>query len=433
MAKTSETRLIKIQVDAGKSTATLKKMSREMAGLNKGVRRIDKRMKSFGDSLRDAGQAFAGFAAAFGVREIARAIDEFQLLNDRIISLVGNAEEASSVMKGLATAAKFTNSSISGLAESYNRVSLAVSDLGVSSDAVLGLTTALQQTFRLSGSTIAEATGATIQLTQGLSAGALRGQELRSVLESNAVLSGLLAEKFGVARGQLIKLAESGAITAQKVFEILGDNFDSLNERAGKLGRTFEQSIIYVFDQFKLQLLAINKELNLSGGFSSAMDQFVDQFVNADNILRVFGAVTLPLIAGGISLVSKAILSNPLGAALSLLGFAIADLAYNWEKRTLQMKIAWLELKTFLEGANTEIKTGLNILDEFIKDMQLAASGIIPSIKETWNDLTTAVNGFTEGMIESSRQKGPLTPDQLTKMGEYQAIYRLTGAKAHRK
>ena len=163
------------------------------------------------------------------------------------------------------------------------------------------------------------------------------------------------------------------------------------------------------------------------------MDQFVDQFVNADNILRVFGAVTLPLIAGGISLVSKAILSNPLGAALSLLGFAIADLAYNWEKRTLQMKIAWLELKTFLEGANTEIKTGLNILDEFIKDMQLAASGIIPSIKETWNDLTTAVNGFTEGMIESSRQKGPLTPDQLTKMGEYQAIYRLTGAKAHRK
>ncbi|MCK5883233.1 MAG: tape measure protein, partial [Bacteriovoracaceae bacterium] len=182
MGQASKVRRIEIRWDV-KGEGHAKKTAQRLDS-------IGRSSKSTASSLGFMRNAFVGFLSLRGVMTLAKWSDSLQLLRDRISVFTGSVESANSAMKDLQSAAAYTKSSIAGLAESYNRIALATKDLGLSTDAILGSTVALQQTFRLSGSTLAEATASTIQLSQGLASGAVRGQELRSVLEANAVLGG---------------------------------------------------------------------------------------------------------------------------------------------------------------------------------------------------------------------------------------------------
>lgn len=356
MPSNTQTKHIKITTDV-KGAPDLKKTARQFGQMNRNI-------KKSSDSLGLLRNAFLSITAGFGVRELARASDEFQLLQDRITSFTGSADLAKNVFMDLSVAAKITKSSIAGLAEVYNRVALAVSDLGVSSDGILGTTLALQQSFRLSGSTMAEATGATIQLTQGLSAGALRGQELRSVLESNAVLSGLLAEKFNVARGQLIKLAETGAITSKKVFEVLADNFDQLNIKADSLGQTFEQSLTIGLDAVKLKIQELNKEFDLSGKFARGVEYFIDNFETIGKSAATLGSA-LATAAIGKRILSMAKNFNIVSAAVIAVASGITYLTATWETSSLKIEKYNLIIQNSILKAKKAINFG-PLRDKFL-------------------------------------------------------------------
>ena len=274
-----------------------------MGVLNKSVKQTAKGMGFLSNSLK-------GLFVGFGIREIVRLNDQFNLLRDRIAVFTGDAESAGVVFQKLAKNARETRTSVVGLAESYNRIALATQELGLSQDEILDVTRALQQTFRLSGSTIAEATAATIQLTQGLSSGQLRGQELRSVLEANAVFVNILSKELGIARGQLIKFAESGRITADVVLAGLRKNFQKLEEDASKLGTTIQQGLTAVFDSFVLTLNKVEKEVGVTSTLSKGL------IFLAENMETVLAVVTV--LAGSKGLVALINLVKDLNAALAL-------------------------------------------------------------------------------------------------------------------
>lgn len=277
---TKQRRVIRISVDTRNTDKEYRRLAQRVGKVNRQLKKQNNTIRSIGRGFssfkRAVGAASAVFAVLAGAKALAgltRVTDELSLLQDRINVFTGDAEKGAEVFEQLNESAFRTKTSVGALANVYNRVALATSDLNISSTAILGVTEALQQTFRLSGSTIAEATASTIQLTQGLSAGALRGQELRSVLEANAVLTGLLAKEFDVSRGQLIKLAETGAITSQRVFKVLGENFVELRNRAGKLNQTFEQSSVILKNELSIALKDFNEATGLSRKFADSINK----------------------------------------------------------------------------------------------------------------------------------------------------------------
>ena len=69
----------------------------------------------------------------------------------------------------------------------------------------------------LSGASASAASAAILQLTQGLSSGALRGEELNSVLEQTPMIAQSIADYLGVSTGEMRELASEGALTASVV------------------------------------------------------------------------------------------------------------------------------------------------------------------------------------------------------------------------
>lgn len=294
---------------------TLKGVSREM-------RRTSKDVNGLRNSMQAIQGVFAGIAgfsfAGLGFREITSMADSMQLLTDRIQVFEGEGANALEIMSGLRDIANRSKTSVDNMAITYNRLALSMTDVGIKGEALQGMALALQNTFRLSGSTIEESRASVVQLSQGLAAGAVRGQELRSVLEQNAVLGGLLVEKLNklyptleLTRGKLIKFGETGLITSQVVLETMLDNFDSLNNKADKLGQTFEQTLIVAMNNFKIKINEINKEFGISSKFAKAVAWLTGE--------------GLPLLVGGLTTIAVAIgvaaaAAFPWAAALGLIG-----------------------------------------------------------------------------------------------------------------
>lgn len=265
---------------------------------------------------------FATFAGV-GVSQITQAADSIQLLSDRINIFTGDSIEGARALDVLFQAADDTNTSIDSLAETFNRVALATQELGLTTNELIGFTATLQNTFRLSGASIAESSAAAIQLSQGLASGQLRGQELRSVLEQNAVIGQILAETLNTTRGNLIKFAESGKITSEVVLTALAANAEKLNEQAKGLGQTFGQTIIKALNRVKQNINDLNKRLKLNEKFAVAVGTLVE---NLDKLAIVLAGIGSVAVLTNINKLAGAfvLLANPLIAIGAAAGAIVA-------------------------------------------------------------------------------------------------------------
>jgi len=261
MAPQTQVRRIIVKYDT-QGDKDLKKITSSLASMNKEVKRSSDIMKSFQNAFTSiAGVSFLGF----GIGEVTNLLDSMQKLNDRLTNTEGSAEKATQTLGKLKDIANLTNSSVTDLATVYTRLNLALGDTGISTDGLLGLTLALQNSFRVSGSTASEATASVIQLSQGLASGQLRGQELRSVLEQNAVVGEILAKQLNITRGQLLKFAEKeGGIKAKDFLLALANNFERLNEKASNLTPTIREGLTKALNDFQFNLNEANKEFGIT-------------------------------------------------------------------------------------------------------------------------------------------------------------------------
>ena len=79
----------------------------------------------------------------------------------------------------------------------------------------------LNKQFALSGTGAQGIQAAMLQLTQAMSSGVLRGEELNSVLEQAPTIAQTIARHMGVTVGEMRELASQGRITSQVVKEAL--------------------------------------------------------------------------------------------------------------------------------------------------------------------------------------------------------------------
>lgn len=299
MAQERQLREIVIKVDGGKSASDLKAIANSMGGFQKSLKETSSSMTS----LRNI---FSGFFAAsifgFGVREIAGFSDSMQQLRDRIKVLSGPTENADAVMKSLLNTANKTKTSIDGLATVYSRLAGATTETKISSSLLLRLTELLQNTFRVSGATIQEATAVAVQYSQALASGQVRGQELRSILEGNAVASRILRKEFGP---DIFEKASKGMITAGDSLRALFKHENEVNDAAKDLGQTFEQSVNVALNEFKFALLSLNDSTGASQGFAIFIILVKDLITDFANALKYLGSF-MPDLSGFFSFIGSA-------------------------------------------------------------------------------------------------------------------------------
>lgn len=307
----TQVRTIVVKVDA-KGDADLKRISASLGQMNKEVKSLSTNV----DQLTSfAGGIFGASVLGFGIRELAQMADSITNLNSKLMIFTGSQQIANRAMAELVVIADQTRASLQDTSTSFIRIVTATQRMNLALDANLALTRTLQNSFRLSGSNATEAAGATIQFAQALSFGALRGQELRSVLSQNAVLSTALTKAISGTGKSIFQFAEEGRFTSKFLLEVLGKNMLDINSKAEGMAQTFENTTTKALNAFTLKISETNKALGLDKGFATTVNVATENLgTMAAALLALFG----PTIYAGISkLVALLSRINPYAAALT--------------------------------------------------------------------------------------------------------------------
>lgn len=350
------TKVIRVVVDTSGAPG-LRDIARQMGELNRSV-------ANAGKGFQAARSAVVGYFAAMRVGEVVNLADEMQLLFDRITMLSGSKEEATKALEGLMGAADRTKSSLSTLTAVYARMAATTKETGINTNALVRMTELLQTTFRLSGSSMQEAYGASVQLSQGFASGELRGQELRSVMEQNVALGQIMAETFKVGRGEIYKWAQTGQLTADKVMKALFDSGEMLDKKSSELGQTFGQTLTLAMNKVRYAIFKLNQEWGLNSKFAAGMEWVVRK---SDALIVAFGAISLialPAIAKAAAAAGTAIFAafGPVGLLLAGTSAAFVYLVEDMEEVTSAFVTAKKAVVDFM-GAATKGREWMRELD----------------------------------------------------------------------
>ncbi|MAD41138.1 MAG: hypothetical protein CL623_01955 [Arcobacter sp.] len=282
---------IRVRLDAGNTKAEIKSLNSEMKGLGS---TSDKTT----DSMRRLTSVAQAVASALAAAQIVKYADSWTTVNNRLNQATSSASEFVKAQKGVISIAQASATDLEGVASAYSRLAQATSELGLSQDQLLNVTSKLTLALKAGGATADETSSVMIQLAQGLGSGALQGDELRSILEASIPISKALAAEFGVNVGQLKTLGSQGLITADKVISAI----ENMDESALSFTKTFADGLTNVNNSLTVYVGEINESLGVTKTAGEALNSLANNIeVVGDGLIVVapiFGARLAGSIAG---------------------------------------------------------------------------------------------------------------------------------------
>lgn len=179
-------------------------------------------------------------------RGLAATADGYANVTAKLNLVSNGSKDLSRNMEQVFAISQRTYSSLDSTATLASRTQRALVSNGTdAADAMrqsLQLTETIQKAFAVSGATQAEAANAIVQLSQGLAAGALRGEEYNSVAEQGSRITQALAAHLGVTTGELRNMAKEGKITAEVLTQALSAQSSNIAAEFEKLPLTISRS-----------------------------------------------------------------------------------------------------------------------------------------------------------------------------------------------
>lgn len=195
-------------------------------------------------SLRLVGTALAAMGVSLSVKAVNDYADAWQNSTNQLKTVQKETESLSVTQDRLMAIANSSRASFEATASLYTRLTRSTESLNLTQAELIDLTETINKSFAVSGASANEATNAIIQLAQGLSAGALRGDEFNSVAEQSPILMQAIADSLKMTRGELREFASQGGITAEIVVKALQDASGQIDRTFSKMSATFEQNMV---------------------------------------------------------------------------------------------------------------------------------------------------------------------------------------------
>ena len=262
------------------------------------IKQFNKELKKTGDIGRKTRailtQVFGAIGIGLAIRQVAELSDVYQNFQNRLRIVTTGTADLSSVTKKLFEVANETRVSFAATAELFTRVAIATKGLGRTQEEVIAFTRTLNKAVILSGATAAEAKNGIIQLSQGLASGALRGDELRSVLEQLPAVADAIARSMGITRGELRKMGEAGKISADIII-------DAMAKAAKQIDIDFSTTIPTISGAFTILGNHVTELIGEFNAASGAAETFARAIIlvgeNIKTILKILAAVVIGFIA----------------------------------------------------------------------------------------------------------------------------------------
>jgi len=280
------------------------------AGIKQSEKSVDKFSKEGTKGVNNLKGAFIGLAGAIGIREIVNLADTFTTLNNRLLAVTSNTEEAAQSLALVNQVAARSRNDVGAVASLFSDIKLSTEDLGLSLQDVANVTETFSKALKISGADTAAADGAIRQFGQALASGVLRGDEFNSINEANSKFMGELAKALGVTRGELREMAAQGVLTADIMLQATDRMRGTIESDFAKTNATIGESFVLLRNSFVNFIGSISSGLGATesgAGAIATLAASIDRLAivinnNLQPLLKVTKALGLVFVAIGVLL-----------------------------------------------------------------------------------------------------------------------------------
>ena len=376
--------------------------------IEENIRNANNEQQNFNNSIHGGNNAANGLLSTIkkvavaaggiaGINKVLNISDELASTKARLNLLVDDGGSVEALEQKIMASAQRSRSA-------YFDPASAVAKLGLNAgnafngdmDQVIAFMEQVNKQFVIGGATAQEQSNAMIQLTQAMAAGALRGEELNSILDGAPGIARAIEKYMGIAEGSIKTVAQEGKVTAEVVKNAMFAMADETNAKFDSMPKTWAQ----IWAGMKNQALSM---------FAPILTK-INQIANSSK----FQQVTTALING------LAGVANIASSVLDILISIASVIVDNW---------SWIQPIIMGIVAAMLIYNGVMLVGNTIMAVQAAVKAIHTAMTTAWSVATFTATVAQQG-LNAALLACPLTWIILLIIAVIAAIYAACAAVA---
>ena len=376
--------------------------------IEENIRNANNEQQKFNNSIRGSSNSANGLLSIIkkvaiaaggiaGINKVLNISDELASTKARLNLLVDDGGSVEELEKKIMASAQRSRSAYFDTASAVAKLGLnAGNAFGGNMDQVIAFMEQVNKQFVIGGATAQEQSNAMIQLTQAMAAGALRGEELNSILDGAPGIARAIEKYMGIAEGSIKSVAQEGKVTAEVVKNAMFAMADETNAKFDSMPKTWAQ----IWAGMKNQALSM---------FAPILTK-INQIANSSK----FQQVTTALING------LAGVANIASSVLDILISIASVIVDNW---------SWIQPIIMGIVAAMLIYNGVMLVGNTIMAVQAAVKAIHTAMTTAWSVATFAATAAQQG-LNAALLACPLTWIILLIIAVIAAIYAACAAVA---
>lgn len=339
-SKINSARIAIDQVNASLNSMedNLNKNYQQQNKLNKEIQDGKNKVDNMMGSVVSLVSAYAGFKT---IGKLVNLSDEYTQTRARLNLMNDGLQTTDELQQKIFNSAQRARSSYQTQADIVAKLGQRAGDAFKSNNETIAFAENLSKLFVIAGASQQEMASVSLQLTQALGSGVLRGEELNAVFESAPNVIQTIADYLDVPIGKIREMASDGKITADIVKNALLGATNDINSQFDSIPMTWSQVWTGVMNELYVATQPILELINLLAQNWSIIEPIVIALATA------IGLYTAALIAyntiKGISAMAEAVH----GAAMMLsTGYTFAATAaqYGFNAALLACPLTWILL-----------------------------------------------------------------------------------------
>ena len=387
VSKDMQASLLNIETATAATATAVDRLTNQLSEMSTSTRKAASSTDILVGKIKSLVATYAGLQ---GIKTLVNLSDTMTQTTARLDMMNDGLQTTDQLNQMIYQSAQRSRGSYQATADMVAKLGTLAGDAFSSSQELVAFTEQLNKQITLSGASTQAADAAMLQLTQAMSSGVLRGEELNSILEQTPTIAQAIAEYMGVSTGTMREMASEGAVTAEVVKNAMFQAAADTNAKFEEMPMTWSQ----VWTSFQnTAIMAMQPILKVINVVANNMETVAPIVAGAAAALGIYAAatavstaVTWLQVAANRALVAS-MLTNPIMWVAVAIGFVVS-LIYQWVQATGGLQIAWLTAKD-------------NVLTA-VEELQYGFTSFVYGVEDGFATMATNVVGFIQNMVNGA-------------------------------
>lgn len=388
---------------------SLDNMNRRQEEAAQKTRKTKSEFQKLIDTVRNL--AVVHFAQTTG-RQILELADSMTTTRARLDLMNDGLQTTAELQDMIMKSANRSRAAYSTTADAVAKMGIMAGDAFSSNEELIAFSELINKQFTIAGTSAAGIDAAMLQLTQAMSSGVLRGEELNSVFEQAPTIIQTIADYLGVPIGKIREMAAEGQITSTIVKNAMLASADEINAKFAAMPMTFSQ--VWTIAK-NIALEAFTPVLTLIGqgaqwiydNWSMIAPVFWGLAAAALGYAVALGIQTAAtwIANGAAQAFFTTLLTNPLFWIALAIGVVVAAI-YKWVQSVGGLKVAWSicvnAVLTAWDWVKIGFMTGVYFVMNLWNRLQLAFYTAGVNIQNFMGDMKAGVLTILQNMVNGA-------------------------------